>query len=134
MKKAVIMMFAVLTLSACIQYNINEILLEQTEVSLSLRGKTHYTFKPASGQMAFNSEGTLYRFMNDDMNSWFELKCQSRPGGLGEKVVADLKWKCKESSGDEKDLEFAIKQIDGEGMIWMWNSTNNIGLIIRDFD
>ena len=134
MKRYMFFIIAALSLSACVQYNLDEVLLEQSEVSLSIKGKNQYVFHSASGQMAFNSENTLYRYMDDNMSSWLELKCQSKPGGVGDKVVADLKWKSKESSGDEKDLEFYIKQTDDKGTIWMWNDTNNIGLIIREFD
>ena len=134
MKRYMFFIIAALSLSACVQYNLDEVLLEQSEVSLSIKGKNQYVFHSASGQMAFNSENTLYRYMDDNMSSWLELKCQSKPGGVGDKVVADLKWKSKESSGDEKDIEFDIKQTDDKGTIWMWNDTNNIGLIIREFD
>ena len=125
MRKVLIFMLAALSLSACVEYDINEVLLVHTDVSLSHKGKNQYTF---------NSEKTLYRYMDDNMNSWFELQCQSKPGGTADKVIADLKWKSKISSGDEKDLEFDIKQTDEKGTIWLWNNTKNIGIIIRDFD
>lgn len=134
MKRYIFYIITALYLCSCVKYNLNEILLEQSDISLSIKGRAQYTFNPTSGQMAFNSEKTLYRYMDDNMNSWFELQCQSKPGGTADKVIADLKWKSKISSGDEKDLEFDIKQTDDKGTIWMWNDTNNIGLIIREFD
>ena len=134
MKKARIFILAALSLAACVEYDINEVLLTHTDVSLSQRGKDLYTFNSANGQVGLNAEKTLYRYISDDLSSWLEVSCLSKPGGVGESVTADIKWKSKTSNGNEKGLVFEIKQTDGNGMIWLWNSTNNIGLIIRDFE
>ena len=134
MKKILIYILAALSLAACTEYDINEVLLVHTDVSLSQKGKNQYIFNPGSGQMGCNAERTIYRYMDDNLRSWMEVNFQSRPGGAGDKVIADVKWKYRSSNGDLKDLEFEIKQTDGNGMIWLWNSANNIGLIIRDFD
>ena len=134
MKKFLTCILAAFALAACAEYNINEALTESTDISLSLKGKVQYTYNPAKGQMAYDSENNLYRYTDDDLSSWFELKCQTRPANEGDKVIADLKWASKTSFGDEKGLEFVVKQTDGNGMIWLWNRAKNIGLIIRDFE
>ena len=134
MKKLTIFVLAALTLNACLRYDINEVLLERNDVSLTLKGKPQYTFDSDYGQMAINADRTLYRYMADDLTSWMEVKCQSRPGGVGENLIADIRWKSTVSSGEEKGLEFEIRQADGSGMIWLWNKSNNIGLVIRDFE
>ena len=125
---------AALTLTACAEYDINEVLLVRDDVSLTLKGKPQYVFAADYGQMATNADRTIYRYMTDDLMNWLEVKCQSKPGGVGEKIITDIKWKSTISSGEEKDLEFEIKQTDGSGMIWLWNKSNNIGLVIRDFE
>lgn len=125
---------AALTLTACAEYDINEVLLVRDDVSLTLRGKPHYVFAADYGQMATNADRTTYRYMTDDLMNWLEVKCQSKPGGVAEKIIADIKWKSTISSGEENNLEFEIKQTDGNGMIWLWNKSNNIGLVIRDFE
>lgn len=134
MRKVLIFMLAALSLSACVEYDINEVLLVHTEVSLSHKGKNQYTFNSALGQMSLNADKTVYRYLSDDLKTWMEVNCQSKPGGVGEKVIADVRWKSRTSDGDEKNLTFEIKQTDGSGMIWLWDSENNIGLVIRDFD
>ena len=121
-------------MAACAEYDINEVLLVRDDVSLTLRGKPQYVFAADDGQMATNADRTIYRYMTDDLMNWLEVKCQSKPGGVGEKIIADIKWKSRISSGEENNLEFEIKQTDGSGMIWLWNKSNNIGLVIRDFE
>ena len=133
MKKFVIFALALISLNACLRYNIDEVLLERTDVYLTLRGKPQYAFVSDYGQMTTNADRTLFRYITDDLSSWMEVKCQSKPGGVGEKLIADVQWKSAISSGEEKGLEFEIKQTDGSGMIWLWNNTNNIGLVIKDF-
>ena len=134
MKRLVIFTLALLSLTACLRYDIDEILLERTDVSLTLRGKLQYAFAADYGQVGINADRTLFRYMTDDLANWIEVKCQTRPGGVGEKLIADVKWKSTLSSGEEKGLEFEVRQTDGSGMIWLWNNANNIGLIIRDFE
>ena len=125
---------AALTLTACAEYDINEVLLVRDDVSLTLKGKPQYVFAADYGQMATNADRTIYRYMTDDLMNWLEVKCQSKPGGVGEKIIADIKWKSTISSGEENNREFEIKHTDGNGMIWLWNKSNNIGLVIRDFE
>ena len=133
MNRIVIFVLAALAMTACVRYDIDEVLLERTDISLTIKGKVQYIFASEYGQVALSSDRTLYRYMTDDLANWLEVKCQSRPGGIGEKFTADIRWKSTLSSGEEKGLEFEVKQTDGSGMIWLWNNTNNIGLIIRDF-
>ena len=125
---------ALLSLTACLRYDIDEVLLARTDVSLTLKGKLQYAFAADYGQMAINADRTLFRYMTDDLATWMEVRSQTKPGGIGEKILADVKWKSTLSEGEEKGMEFEIKQIDGSGMIWLWNNSNNIGLIIRDFE
>lgn len=134
MKRLVIFTLALLSLTACLRYDIDEVLLARTDVSLTLKGKLQYAFAADYGQMAINADRTLFRYMTDDLATWMEVRCQTKPGGIGEKILADVKWKSTLSEGEEKGMEFEIKQIDGSGMIWLWNNSNNIGLIIRDFE
>lgn len=125
---------ALLSLTACLRYDIDEVLLERTDVSLTLKGKLQYAYSADYGQMAINADRTLFRYMTDDLATWMEVKCQTKPGGVGEKILADVRWKSTLSKGEEKDLEFEIRQTDGSGTTWLWNNANNIGLIIRDFE
>lgn len=133
MRKALTMLLAVCMLAACSPYDIDEVLLGSSEVSLSLKGKVQYTFDPVKGQASYNPDRTLYRFTDDNLSGWFEFRSQERPDNEGDMIAADLKWASKTSFGDEKELMFEVMKINDEGMIWMWNDTNNIGLIIKDF-
>lgn len=134
MRKIMIFILAAISFAACVEYDINEVLLVRTDVSLSHKGKVQYTFDPSKGQMGGNADKTLYRYMSDNLGSWMEVKFKSRPGGVGETVMADIQWKSRSSIDEIKGLEFEIKQTEGNGMIWLWNSENNIGLVIRDFE
>lgn len=133
MKKMMIMLFSALIFAACSDYDIEEILLGNSEVSLTMKRKVQYTFNPDKGQASYSPDGTLYRFTDDDLSGWFELRSQIRPSSEGEIVTADLKWASKTSFGNERGLEFSVVKTDDKGMIWMWNDTKKIGLIIKDF-
>lgn len=117
---------------SCKEYDLDEVLFARSDVYLSLKGKEQYTFNPVEGQCAHNPEGTLYRYTDDNLKNYLEFKCDTRPVE-GEMVTGNLKWKSVSSSGDETNLEFSVEKVDGNGMIWLWSETKNIGLIIKDF-
>ena len=134
MRKLLIFIIAALAISACKNYDIDEILTGDSEISLSHKGKVIYTFNTLKGQAAYNPDGTLFRYCDDDMQNWFEFRPHERPGGQGEKIVADISWSANGSRGNETGLEFSIEKTDDSGTILMWNSSKNIGLIIMDFE
>ena len=133
MRKTLTILLAALTLCACNNIEMDENLLDEACISLSIKGKVIYTFNSLEGQASYNPDGTLYRYSDDNLKNWFELKTQSRPTRIGKTITADLRWSTRTSDGDETDLEFTIRKTEDDGTIWLWNSSKNIGLIIKDY-
>lgn len=131
--KRYMIIFAALALAGCSGVDINEVLLDSDEISVSLKGKVQYTFNPDKGQAAFDRESHLYRYLDDDLGSWFEIRCHTRPTVEGEDIKADVEWATRTSFLDEKDMTFTVEKTDENGMIWLWNDSDNIGIIIKEY-
>lgn len=125
--------FAALALAGCSGVDINEVLLSSNEISVSLKGKVQYTFSPDKGQAAFDKESNLYRYLDDDLGSWFEIRCHTRPAIEGEEIKADVEWATKTSFMDETGMSFTVKKTDENGMIWLWNDSEDIGIIVKEY-
>lgn len=133
MKRYLTIIFIAVTLAGCADVNIDEVLLSSTDISVSLKGKVQYTFNPDKGQAAFDKESNLYRYFNDDLGSWFEVRCHTRPAAEGEVIKADIDWATKTSFRTEEGMVFKVEKTDETGMIWLWNDSEDIGIIIKDY-
>lgn len=132
MKRLLILLTALSAICGCARYDIDEILLEKTEISLSWKGNSIYTHDINKGQTGFNAEKNEYRASLDDISSWFLIKWNARPTSEGQRITADVEWASKTSFHKEKDVEFEVRQINSEGTIWLWSSTEKIGVVIKD--
>lgn len=128
-----IIFFTAFILTGCADVNIDEVLLGSTDISVSLKGKVLYTFNPDKGQAAFDSASNLYRYFDDDLGSWFEVRCHTRPTAAGEVIKADIDWATRTSFRTEKGMDFKVEKTDETGMIWLWNDSEDIGIIIKEY-
>ena len=124
-------MFSV-CLAGCNRYDIDEILLQKVEVSLSIKGTDIIVYDPDRYQIGYNAEKNEFRVFDDDMAYWFTLTCESRPSTVGQELSADLKWTSPNSTKTRKGLEFKVKKTDTEGHIWLWCESEATGVIVKE--
>lgn len=132
MKRFTIFFAALMVLTGCVQYDIDEILLAKTEISISLRGQVIYDFDPCKGQYAYIPSSNEYRMMDDDAKSWLVVRFDQKPNIEGDKVIASAEWKTKSKIGKVDDVEFKVERVSGDGLIWLWSGDEKMGLIIKD--
>ena len=114
MKRILTAIAFIFILCGCADYDINEVLLSKTDVSLSLRGTVIYTF------------------MDDDMGSWFVFRSDIRPNTEKATVKADMQWATKTSISKVKDAAFTVEKVGDDGLVWLWCESEKIGLVIKD--
>lgn len=132
MKRILTAIAFIFILCGCADYDINEVLLSKTDVSLSLRGAVIYTFNPNKGQYAYRPEINEYRVMDDDMESWFVFRSDIRPNTEKATVKADMQWATKTSISKVKDAAFTVEKVGDDGLVWLWCESEKIGLVIKD--
>jgi hypothetical protein len=62
------------------------------------------------------------------------LRAYQTLSSLGQEFSADLRYTESGKEKSEKDLTFRIEKIsNSEGLVWLWCSSDNIGLVIKVF-
>ncbi len=132
MKRLIITLAALYAAAGCVRFDIDEILLPREDISLTMKGEDQFTYNPLTCQMSHNSTTNEFRVFNDRLSDWFILKCQDRPGNVGQEVTADLSWTTDKSTRSMSGLTFRVEKTDADGTIWMWCKQKSIGIVIKN--
>ena len=125
---------AVLLMGSCMQYDVTEVLLSRNDISLTVKGNPVFVYQPDNCQVAFNTKRNEYQAMNDDGSEYYVLRAYQTLSSLGQEFSADLRYTESGKEKSEKDLTFRIEKIsNSEGLVWLWCSSDNIGLVIKIF-
>lgn len=117
--------------SACVRYDLDEVLLSREDVSLTWKGKTQIVYEPATWQMACNDERNEYRVNDDEMANYFIIKCMEKPSYEGQELQADVEWTLKTNIKKFEGIRFEVKKIADDGCIWLWCRSQKIGVTVK---
>ena len=132
MKHLTFILLGLLTFTGCTFYSMEDILLRESEISLSWRGEQQVVYVPSEFQLAFNDRDNEFRVYSDRLGEWFTVKCSEKPSAEGQLLKADVSWTASKSTKQLKSLDMKVEKTDEEGLIWLWNSSHRIGIIIKD--
>lgn len=133
MKKALFILLVGVMSVGCVKYDVEEILLVRSDISLTMKGNDIYSFNPDKAQIGYNSELNEYRMFDEDFQNWVSMIWSEKPVSEGQVILINLEWDTRESARKKTGLEFEVRKTDGSGMVWLWNSSDKIGLAIKDF-
>ena len=129
-----IIIFAILIIAVgCKPSNTADTLLTQSEISQTWRGEVQLTYSGKKCQMAFNDRDNEYRVYDDNLANWFIIRCSQKPTEEGETITADVSWTGAKSIKNFTGKTFKVVKTDDQGYIWLQNSTDKIGIIIKNF-
>ena len=132
MKHLTFILLGLLTLTGCTFYSMEDILLRESEISLSWRGEQQVVYVSSEFQLAFNDRDNEFRVYSDRLGEWFTVKCSEKPSAEGQLLKADVSWTASKSTKQLKSLDMKVEKTDEEGLIWLWNSSHRVGIIIKD--
>jgi hypothetical protein len=132
MKHLTFILLGLLTLTGCTFHSMEDILLRESEISLSWRGEQQVVYVPSEFQLAFNDRDNEFRVYSDRLGEWFTVKCSEKPSAEGQLLKADVSWTASKSTKQLKSLDMKVEKTDEEGLIWLWNSSHRVGIIIKD--
>ena len=118
--------------SGCAEYDIEGILLERSDISVTVKGKEIYSFNPNKAQICVNAARNEYRMFDEDFLNRVILRWNEKPVNEGQVIIMDIDWGTKTSFKKENGLSFTVQKIDGTGKIWLWNESDKIGIVIKD--
>ena len=101
------------------------------QVCLMVKGKRVFTFDEGNGQLGYNRTLKQFRAGNDDMTSFFVLTCKDTPRTQGQELKADLQWTSGNSVKTSGGLTFKVEKYSDTGLVWLWNSTDKTGAVVK---
>lgn len=133
MKKLIILLTVAVLAGGC-EYMVvsNEFLLSQEEISLSWKNAVQIKYDQASYQIGFNDKNIEYRVYDDKIANWFSLRCSEKPTAENQSITADVEWTGSKSTKTFTGLEFKVEKISEDGLVWLSNATNSIGIVIKN--
>ena len=126
------MLASLLALTGCKCYDVDVILLEREDLSLTVKGELQYSYDPLTCQIGQNVTENEYRIYDDALSNWLIVKCSEKPTHEGQELNATISWTTADDIRKENDLEFEVHKIDSKGKIWMWNNSKDIGVVIQE--
>lgn len=132
MRNIILFCILALCLTGCRIYDIDEILLQRQDISLTERGNLVLAYEPQTFQIGHNSLINEFRVFDDNLGNWFVLTCNERPSTEGQTVKADLEWTSKTTTKSKKDLSFKVERTDSDGQIWLWCADHAIGIVVKE--
>jgi hypothetical protein len=132
MKRFLIILPFLYILTGCTPDFTENNLIDQNEISLIWKGVVQVGFDQATGQLGYNDARHEYRVYNDKLSDWFTVRCSEEPAEEGQELSADVSWTGERNPKSFNGLSFTVKKINQEGLIWLWNEREKIGIIIKD--
>ena len=101
------------------------------QISLMVKGKKVFTYTEGTGQLGYNRSLRQFRAGNDDMTSFFVLTLDELPRQEGQEIRGSVKWTSGSSVKSTSGLTFKVVKYDGTGLIWLWNSADKTGAVVK---
>ena len=105
--------------------------LEQDCLALEVEGNRRVLYQPETWQLGFSRENRQFRVHNDTMSEYYVITCSRMPESIGQKILCSIKYASYKIAVYKNNLEFEVKKINDEGVVWLWNSKKRIGLTVK---
>ena len=128
----IILAFALLFAGCTSKDELAEALMESQNISITWKGAVQVTYNADTFQLGYNSANNEYRVYDDNLTNWFIVKCSQKPMTEGETVVADVSWTGEKSIKNFTGKTFKVAKTDEQGHVWLQNSSDKIGIIIKN--
>ncbi len=79
MKKIIMILTVALLAASCDKYDVTEVLLQRSDISLTWKGKLQMSYNESSCQLGFNEEKKEFRVYDDALEYWFIVRCNQMP-------------------------------------------------------
>lgn len=133
MRYNIIILSFMLLLAGCASRNeLAEALLESQDISITWKGAVQVSYDPETFQLGYNSASHEYRVYDDRLAYWFIVRCSEKPTEEGQTVKAYVSWTGANKTYECKDIQLTVKKADSSGLIWLWNQTESLGIIIKN--
>lgn len=131
MKRILTLIAAAITVIGCNRYDIDEILLQREDISLTIKGELIFSYNTETCQTGYNSGNNTFRVFEDNLANWFIIRCSTSPDTEGQVLKADIEYTTGNDTKTIKGLEFEVRKTDRMGRVWLWSDERKIGAVAR---
>lgn len=132
MKRILIFVILLTAAVSCKKYDVDEILIQRDDISMTIKGNVVFTVDPLKGQIGYNDKENEFRMYGDDIGNWLVLRCRTAIPEKGHDVKADIRYTASTTTRSYKNVRFNVKRRDSEGKIWLWSDDEKIGLVVKE--
>ena len=132
MRRLTMIMIIAAAVVGCCRFDVDEVLLERDDISLTLKGEQQVVYDPLTCQLSQNGSDNTYRMHDDKLADWVVVKCSAKPDTEGQSLTADITWTASSSTRVERNLKFTVQKTASDGRVWMWNKSKKIGIVIKN--
>lgn len=116
----------------CVKYDVDEILLERDDLSLTWKGVEQLSYDPLTWQIGCNVGRGEYRVHDDNMANYYIVRCKDRPVSEGQDIYADIEWTVWNNIKRYEGVRLTVMKMDGDGKIWLWSKVQKIGVVVKE--
>lgn len=113
------------------EYKPDDTFMENDDIVLKIKGTELLKYDPMTFQLGYSPEKRQFRVSNDRMSEYYIVTCSSIPEKTDQKIKCSLKYAASSASGSKSDISFVVKKMDGNGVVWLWSSKDNIGVTVK---
>lgn len=129
-KRIIYMTLALAALTSC-RYDVDEVLLQRSDISLTEKGKLQMSFDEKTCQLGYNQDRNEFRVYDDKIANWFTITCNAYPSSIGQEVTADIEYTTSDDTKSYSGLTFTVEKTSSDGLIWLWCKDKKIGIVIK---
>lgn len=129
-KRIIYLALAAACLASC-KYNVDEILMSRSDISLTIKGELMMSFNENTCQLGYNTGRNEFRVYDEKLADYFIVRCSAKPTSEGQELTADLEYTTKTDVKTMKDLEFEVQKVSSDGLVWLWERDKKIGVVVK---
>lgn len=130
-KRMIYTTLAAVCLTSCM-YDVDEILLSRSDISLTIKGELKMAFDENTCQLGYNTERNEFRVYDEKLADYFIVRCSAKPDSEGQKLIVDLEYTTQTDVKAMKGLELSVEKTSSGGLVWLWSKERKIGIIIKN--
>ena len=124
-----------LTAVSCVdKENVDPTFIADSQPGLSINGKDIFRYNPLTCQYSFNRQKAAFSIFTDSASDYITAVLSELPSEKGQKVSGELSWTTERDIKTQKISVLKVVKTAEDGTVWLWNSTEKIGLCVRIAD
>lgn len=131
-KLYIILAAALLVFCGCSETNeVDSEFLKDETPCLKIDGNVIHQYNPLTWQLGYKASDAEFRVHNDTMSDYYVVELNSVPQKTGETITGNLIWTSEKGVNRLNDLDFKVEKINGNGVVWLWQSKENIAVSVQ---